>query len=202
MGELAEEYLAQHEAEPRTVAKLRYGEGGAGDWASARSVGFTMAWAVLLVFAVRELGIGAGTAGLVLSVGEIGGLAGALLATRAMSRLGVGPAILASGAVFAPALVILALAPAEFPLPFLAAGWAALSLANVVYNTATVSLRQASCRYGYRGAWSASTAPSCGAYRRSENSPAERSDCEELVLFIPRYRHGRSERRSPGHISP
>jgi hypothetical protein len=48
------------------------------------NIGFNMAWAVLLVFAIRELRLGAGVAGLVLSVGEVGGLLGALAATRVM----------------------------------------------------------------------------------------------------------------------
>jgi MFS family permease len=107
------------------------------------NVGFAMAWAVLLVFAVRELGLSAGLAGLVLSVGEVGGLLGALAATRVMRRLGVGPAIIASAIGFAPALLVLAIAPESLPAPVLAAGWAALSFVGVVYNTATVSLRQA-----------------------------------------------------------
>jgi MFS family permease len=107
------------------------------------NIGFNMAWAVLLVFAIRELRLGAGVAGLVLSVGEVGGLLGALAATRVMIRLGVGPAILASGAIFAPSLMVLAVAPSELAFLFLAAGWATMSFANVVYNTTTVSLRQA-----------------------------------------------------------
>lgn len=66
------------------------------------NIGFSMAWAVLLVFAVRELDISAGLAGLVLSVGEVGGLLGAFLATRLPRQLGVGGAIVGSGALFAP----------------------------------------------------------------------------------------------------
>jgi MFS family permease len=79
----------------------------------------------------------------VLSVGEVGGLLGALAATRVMIRLGVGPAILASGAIFAPSLMVLAVAPSELAFLFLAAGWVTMSFADVVYNTTTVSLRQA-----------------------------------------------------------
>jgi MFS family permease len=107
------------------------------------NVGFNMAWGVLLVFAVRDLGLGAGVAGLVLSVGEVGGLLGALATTRVLVRLGAGPAILTSGAVFAPSLLVIAVAPSALPFAFLAVGWATMSFANVVYNTTTASLRQA-----------------------------------------------------------
>jgi MFS family permease len=107
------------------------------------NIGFNMAWAVLLVFAVRELDVTAGLVGLVLSVGEVGGLLGAFLATRLTHQLGVGYAILGSGALFGPSLILVGLAPSQLPLPFLALGWAAVSFANVIYNTTTVSLRQA-----------------------------------------------------------
>jgi hypothetical protein len=42
-----------------------------------------------------------------------------------------------------PSLMVLAVAPPELAFVFLAAGWATMSFANVVYNTSTVSLRQA-----------------------------------------------------------
>jgi MFS family permease len=106
------------------------------------NVGFNMAWAVLLVFAVRELGLGAGTVGFVLSAAEVGGLLGAVLTTRVTKQLGVGPVILGSGALFAPSLVLVALAPSGNAVPYLVSGWAVMSFANVIYNTTTVSLRQ------------------------------------------------------------
>jgi MFS family permease len=107
------------------------------------NIGFNMAWAVLLVFAVRELGLGAGVAGLVLSIGEVGGLLGAVVAGRVLRRFGVGPAIIGAALLFAPSLLVLAAAPESSPIPFLAGGWAVISFANVIYNTTTVSLRQA-----------------------------------------------------------
>jgi MFS family permease len=107
------------------------------------NVGFNMAWAVLLVFAVRELGLGAGTVGLVLSAAEVGGLLGAVLTVRIARKVGVGPAILGSAAFFAPSLVLIGLAPSGEAVPYLIAGWACLSFAGVVFNTTTISLRQA-----------------------------------------------------------
>jgi MFS family permease len=107
------------------------------------NVGFNMAWAIFLVFAVRELGIGPGVAGLVLSAGEVGGLLAALLTTRLLRRLGVGRLVIGSAALFGPALLVLALAPQRMPVPLLVFGWAIVSFASVVFNTTTVSIRQA-----------------------------------------------------------
>jgi MFS family permease len=107
------------------------------------NLGFTMAWGVLLVFAVRELGLGAGMVGIVLSVAEVGGLVGAALTTRLTRRLGVGLAIVASGALFAPSLLLVGLAPSDEAVPYILLGWATMSFASVIYNTTTVSLRQA-----------------------------------------------------------
>jgi MFS family permease len=107
------------------------------------NIGFAIAWAILLVFVVRELDIGAGLAGVVLSSGEVGGLLGALVTTRLMRRLGIGASIIGSAALFGLAFGLIALAPAGMALPFLVCGWALVSFAGVVYNSTTVSLRQA-----------------------------------------------------------
>ncbi len=104
-------------------------------------------FAVLLVFAVRELGMTAEAVGLAFSIGATGTLLGAFLATRISARLGVGPTIVLFAVIGEPALLPLALAPAGTAVPVLVAllalfGFAA-GLANVIYNVAQVSLRQA-----------------------------------------------------------
>ena len=106
-----------------------------------------VATSVILVFAVRELGMTAGTIGVAFSIGATGALAGALLANRVSTRLGVGPTIILFAGVGGLALLPLALAPAGTSIPVLVA-LAALSgfvggFAMVVYNVAQVSLRQA-----------------------------------------------------------
>jgi MFS family permease len=107
------------------------------------NVGFNMAWAILLVYAVRELHISAGIVGLLLSAGEVGGLLGAMTAIRLTRWLGVGPVIIGSTSLFGPALLILATAPESLPYPSLVLGWAVSSFASVLYNSTTVGLRQA-----------------------------------------------------------
>jgi MFS family permease len=101
------------------------------------------ATAVLFVFAVRELGLGAGTIGLWLSLGSLGGPVGALLASRLSRRLGTGPAIALAAWMGGPAWLLVALAPRGHALPFLVASGVLGSLAGVAYNVTQVSLRQA-----------------------------------------------------------
>jgi len=106
-----------------------------------------VAGAVILVFAVRELGMTAQSIGLAFSIGATGALLGALVANRVSTRLGVGPTIIAFAATSGPALLPLALAPAGTSTPVLI-GMIALfgfvtGLSAVVYNVAQVSLRQA-----------------------------------------------------------
>jgi MFS family permease len=63
-------------------------------------------WALLVVFAVRTLGISAGALGLVLAVGSLGSVLGTLLTGRFSRRLGLGNALIVSF-VLAPAPLLL-----------------------------------------------------------------------------------------------
>jgi MFS family permease len=64
-------------------------------------------WALFLLYATTELGIRAGTLGLVLGVGAFGGLTGAVVAGRIGRRVGIGPAFILGMLLFpAPLLLI------------------------------------------------------------------------------------------------
>jgi MFS family permease len=63
-------------------------------------------WALLVVFAVRTLGISAGALGLVLAVGSLGSVLGTVLTGRFSRRLGLGNALIVSF-VLAPAPLLL-----------------------------------------------------------------------------------------------
>jgi len=106
-----------------------------------------VAGAVLLVYAVRDLGMTAQQVGLAFSIGATGALLGALLSNRVSTRLGVGPTIIVFAGLAGPALLPLALAPAGTATPVLVALVALVAfvggLSSVVYNVAQVSLRQA-----------------------------------------------------------
>jgi MFS family permease len=106
-----------------------------------------VATSVLLVFAVRELGMSAQAVGLAFSIGATGALLGALISNRVSTRLGVGPTIVVFAGIGGLALLPLALVPAGTPVPVLVAlaalfGFVA-GVSTVVYNVAQVSLRQA-----------------------------------------------------------
>jgi MFS family permease len=102
-----------------------------------------MAFAVFLVYAVRELGLSAAAIGIVFSVGSIGSLVGALAGRRIADKLGVGPTIIATAALFGPAMLLFPAAPTSFPYPFLIAGMVLIGLAGVTYNITQLSYRQA-----------------------------------------------------------
>jgi MFS family permease len=72
-------------------------------------------WALFLLYATDELGIKAGTLGLVLGVGAFGGLTGAIVAGRVGRRIGLGPAFIL-GMVLFP-LPLLLVPAAEGPQP-------------------------------------------------------------------------------------
>lgn len=99
--------------------------------------------AILLLYVVQELGLTAGTIGIVLAIGNLGVLAGALLSERVGRRIGVGPTIVWSAFFSSFALIAVAVAPRDAPVPFLIAGGFIGSVTAVIYNVNQVSLRQA-----------------------------------------------------------
>ena len=102
-----------------------------------------IATATFIVFAVRELSLSAGEIGIIIGLGNIGAVIGALIAHRLARRFGVGRTIIGSTALGGPGLLLYALAPREFPVPFLIAGAFFIGFESVVYNINQVSFRQA-----------------------------------------------------------
>jgi len=104
------------------------------------------AFAIIIVFLVRTLGLSPGVIGLSISLGSVGALLGAVSATRISRRFGIGPTTIATGLVWGPATLLIALAPVgNEAIPFLVAGELAIGFAVVVYNIVQVSYRQAIC---------------------------------------------------------
>lgn len=100
-------------------------------------------WAIVLVYAVRELGLTAVTIGAILSVGNVGGLAGVLLARRMAERAGVGRIVIASLFLFGPATFLVASATTDTAIVFVGLGWALESFARSLYVVSATSVRQA-----------------------------------------------------------
>ncbi len=67
-------------------------------------------WALFVLYATRELDVPAGTLGLILGAGAVGGVIGSILTGRISRRIGIGPAFLVGCVVFPLPLVLVPLA--------------------------------------------------------------------------------------------
>ena len=102
-----------------------------------------LVFAIVLVFAVRELGLSAATIGAILSLGSIGALLAAVTAKRLGDLLGVGRTIIVCGLLFGPGTLLIAFAPTEYPEPFLIAAIAIVGYGGTLFNVTMISLVQA-----------------------------------------------------------
>ena len=105
----------------------------------------TFMFSIFLVYAVREVGLGAGLIGIVFGISNFGFLAGALFAKKISARLGVGRTIVGSAFLFGPALLLIPLAPDGAEIPFFITAFALIGFAAVIYNITQLSYRQAIC---------------------------------------------------------
>jgi MFS family permease len=106
---------------------------------------FSVTFSIYLVFLVREVELSPGVIGILLSVGSVGSLIAAFTTTRISTRFGIGPTTIAVTFLNLPAMLLIALAPVSFPIPFIVAGGIVLGFVIVVYNITQVSYRQAIC---------------------------------------------------------
>jgi MFS family permease len=83
--------------------------------------------------------------GTVMGLASVGFLVGATLSNRAPRLFGLGPTIVVSSAIGAPAFLLMVLTPPNLSLAAvtLGVGWFVAGLSQVVYNVAQLSLRQA-----------------------------------------------------------
>lgn len=102
-----------------------------------------VATSILLLYLVRELAFTPELLGIAFSLGAIGFLAGALIASRVAARFGVGRTIVGAAMLSGPAFLPIALAPADLALPFVAAGGFVGGMGGAIYNINQVSFRQA-----------------------------------------------------------
>src|SRR5262249_54036581 len=105
-----------------------------------------VAFAIIVVFLVRTLGLSPGVIGLVISLGSVGSLIAAFTATRISARFGIGPTTIAMAAVFGTTTPLTPFPPAgNAAIPFLIAAQLLFGFTVVVYNIVQVSYRQAIC---------------------------------------------------------
>jgi MFS family permease len=98
---------------------------------------------LVLVFAVRRLGLNAGELGLIGMLGNIGWLIGALVARRIGQAFSLGRLFVALAVISGAALFIVPLTPPHLAIPLLVAAQAITALALVVFNVNGISLYQA-----------------------------------------------------------
>jgi MFS family permease len=72
--------------------------------------------ALFILYATRELDVGAGTLGLVLGAGAVGGVIGAAVAGRVSRRMGLGPAFVLGMILFPAPLLLVPLAGGPHPV--------------------------------------------------------------------------------------
>ena len=106
---------------------------------------FSVTFSIFLVFLVREVHLSPGVIGVLLSVGSVGSLIAAFTTTRITNRFGIGPTTIFVTFLNLPAMLLIALAPVSFPIPFIVTGGVLLGFVIVVYNITQVSYRQAIC---------------------------------------------------------
>lgn len=99
---------------------------------------------LFLLYAVHDLGLGAGGIGLIFAVGAVGATIGSILTGPASRRLGLGRALLASVALESVVLLALPLTPAHHMLtmPVVAAAFALNGFGVALSSVAAVSIRQ------------------------------------------------------------
>ena len=102
-----------------------------------------VAFAILIVYLVRQLDMSALAIGITLSLAGAGGIAAAFLAGRIGTRLGIGRTILLGTIIDAVPLILVPLAPKAFPIPFIVVGFALVDFGVVLYNVSVISLTQA-----------------------------------------------------------
>jgi MFS family permease len=106
----------------------------------------SLAFSIILVYAVRELDLSAGLIGFVFSLGALGGLLAAVTSTRISSRFGIGPTTIVMAALFGPTVLLYAAAPSgNAAVPLLVTAQLIFGFTVVVYNIVQVSYRQAIC---------------------------------------------------------
>ena len=103
----------------------------------------TAVWGpLLLVYAVRELDVSAGTIGAALTLGNFGVLAGAFAVGAINRRLGIGRTITVSSLLFGPPVLLVPLAPQDSAVPWIVAAFAVAGFGGVVYNVSIRTLLQ------------------------------------------------------------
>jgi MFS family permease len=109
-----------------------------GGWNLCANVGF----GILLVYAVRTLGLSPAVIGVLIALGGTGSIAGALVAARIGRRIGLGPTMVWPAIVSSATFFLVPLAPRESPEIFLLASIFLGSFFGMIFNVTQLTFRQ------------------------------------------------------------
>jgi MFS family permease len=112
-------------------------------WVATSNFFTSVLGAVFLVFAVRQLHLGAATVGLIYSLGNVGVLVGAMLAPRLGRRLGVGRALIVFSAAGGAAWLLVPAATRGSAIPLLVSAQVLSGFCAVATNVVGISIYQA-----------------------------------------------------------
>jgi MFS family permease len=101
--------------------------------------------AIAVVFLVRDVGVSPGAAGITLALGQIGGVAAAMVSGRLARRFGTARTMVLSEVLAAPLLGLLGLTRSGAGLVFFVAGIFAIGLGVCTSNILTTTFRQQYC---------------------------------------------------------
>ena len=99
-------------------------------------------FSIFLVFAVRDLHLHAATIGLIITIANVGTLAGALTATRVARRFGVGPTIVGLAAASGVGNILIPFARAGYAIPFILVARVVYAYCAIAMNVNGISLYQ------------------------------------------------------------
>jgi MFS family permease len=113
---------------------------------------YQMLFAVYILYVTTELHVAPALVGIIFGIGSLAGLGGAMLASRAAQRLGMGTTLMLSTVVSGVAgLAVAATHPAETSLPILAIAQMLMMFGVPIYNINQLSMRQSITPAGLRG---------------------------------------------------
>jgi MFS family permease len=110
-----------------------------GTWNLFGSVGF----GILVLYAVRELGLSAPLIGLIFMAGSVGGAVAAAVSTQVVRRIGLGPTIVWPGIAGSAFWVFVPLAHRSTAVAFMLVAFVGFSILGMLFNVNQLTLRQA-----------------------------------------------------------
>jgi MFS family permease len=102
-----------------------------------------MGFGIILVYAVRTLGLSAAVIGVLIAFSGVGSIVGALVAARAADRFGLGRTLVWAAIISSATFFLVPLAPQESPEMFLLASMLAGAFFGMLFNVNQLTFRQA-----------------------------------------------------------